>query len=203
MNALSPSGSSILPSRTGAQAIFDQEHRETQRSLHEASTALETAYNRIRRVQSLLQLSDSPNAVTQRRIVHDWTASVLLMKPLYFRRTNQTMEWILMIQWMQVSLHCQLSVLTRCQTSSRNVATTWPGYLARHLQQTPINLRRLPNHDTKHVFFSSHRQPQWVPLLSTLQYQRGFRIYTLFILLIKEIDVSRQFWNISGCTRKQ
>lgn len=71
MNAL-PSGSSILPSRTGAQAILDQEHRETQRSLHEASTALETAYNRIRRVQSLLQLSDSlPNADTSRRFDHD------------------------------------------------------------------------------------------------------------------------------------
>ena len=72
MNALPPSGSSILPSRTGAQAILDQEHRETQRSLHEASTALETAYNRIRRVQSLLQLSDSlPSADTQRRFDHD------------------------------------------------------------------------------------------------------------------------------------
>ena len=73
MNALPPSGSSILPtSRTGAQAILDQEHRETQRSLHEASTALETAYNRIRRVQSLLQLSDSlPNADTPRRFDHD------------------------------------------------------------------------------------------------------------------------------------
>ena len=72
MNALPPSGSSILPSRTGAQAILDQEHRETQRSLHEASTALETAYNRIRRVQSLLQLSDSlPNTDTQRRFDHD------------------------------------------------------------------------------------------------------------------------------------
>ena len=72
MNGLPPSGSSILPSRTGAQAILDQEHRETQRSLHEASTALETAYNRIRRVQSLLQLSDSlPNADTQRRFDHD------------------------------------------------------------------------------------------------------------------------------------
>ena len=74
MNALPPSGSSILPSRTGTQAILDQEHRETQRSLHEASTALETAYNRIRRVQSLLQLSDSsslPNAETQRRFDHD------------------------------------------------------------------------------------------------------------------------------------
>lgn len=73
MNALPPSGSSILESsRTGAQAILDQEHIETQRSLHEASTALETAYNRIRRVQSLLQLSDSlPNADTQRRFDHD------------------------------------------------------------------------------------------------------------------------------------
>ena len=72
MNTLPPSGSSILPSRTGAQAILDQEHRETQRSLHEASTALETAYNRIRRVQSLLQLSDSlPNEDNQRRFDHD------------------------------------------------------------------------------------------------------------------------------------
>lgn len=72
MNALPPSGPSILdPSRTGAQAILDQEHIETQRSLHEASTALETAYNRIRRVQSLLQLSDSlPNADNQRRFDH-------------------------------------------------------------------------------------------------------------------------------------
>jgi hypothetical protein len=72
MNALPPSGSSA--SRTGTQAILDQEHIETQRSLHEASTALETAYNRIRRVQSLLHLSDSlPTADTQRRFDHDLT----------------------------------------------------------------------------------------------------------------------------------
>ena len=65
-----PSGSSAP--RTGVQATLDQEHIETQRSLHEASTALETAYNRIRRVQSLLQLSESlPDADAQRRFDHD------------------------------------------------------------------------------------------------------------------------------------
>ena len=78
MSGFPPSGSSILePSsssapRTVAQVTLDQEHIETQRSLREASTALETAYNRIRRVQSLLQLSESlPNADTQRRLDHD------------------------------------------------------------------------------------------------------------------------------------
>ena len=78
MSGFPPSGSSILEpssssiSRTGVQVTLDQEYIETQRSLREASTALETAYNRIRRVQSLLQLSESlPNADTQRRLDHD------------------------------------------------------------------------------------------------------------------------------------
>lgn len=58
----------LEPSSSSAHRTLDQEHIETQRSLHEASTAIETAYNRIRRIQSLLQLSDSlPDADAQRR----------------------------------------------------------------------------------------------------------------------------------------
>ncbi|KAF8807662.1 hypothetical protein BYT27DRAFT_7189745 [Phlegmacium glaucopus] len=76
MSGIPPSGSILEPSsssaRTGAQVTLDQEHMETQRSLHEASAALETAYNRIRRVQSLLHLSESlSNADTQRRFDYD------------------------------------------------------------------------------------------------------------------------------------
>lgn len=79
MSRFPSSGSSILETNSSsestprtAQVTLDQEHIETQRSLREASTALETAYNRIRRVQSLLQLSESlPNADTQRRLDHD------------------------------------------------------------------------------------------------------------------------------------
>lgn len=72
MSGFPPSESILVPGssstpRTGVQVTLDQEHIETQRSLREASTALETAYNRIRRVQGLLQLSESlPNADTQR-----------------------------------------------------------------------------------------------------------------------------------------
>jgi len=77
MSGVPPSGSILEPTsspgpRTGAQVTLDQEHIETQRSLHEASAALETAYNRIRRVQSLLHLSESlPNPETQRPFDHD------------------------------------------------------------------------------------------------------------------------------------